>query len=120
MTVRSRGTTILLTAILVFLCLPPSTSSSAGAEEPEFLKGTIQKLEEGALFLMDVSFPDETIPRRDIRILVDQETRYFYGTKQIPKEEASVGHKVLVRCTLVGSNRKALMVRIIGGKKTEE
>jgi len=50
-------------------------------------------------------------------ILVDKETRYFYGTKQIPKEEASVGDRVLVRCTLVGSNRKALMVRIIGGKK---
>jgi len=113
---RSRTTSPVPLVLLIVLCLGLSAPSVCVAEEPEVLKGTIQKVEEGALYLMDVSFPDETIPRRDIRVLVDAETRYFYGTKRVPKEEAAVGNRVLVRCTLVGSSRKALMVRIIGGK----
>ncbi|GAB4374091.1 MAG: hypothetical protein Kow00128_24010 [Deltaproteobacteria bacterium] len=119
MTLRSRIRTTypLPPVLLILLLLGLSVPLAPFAEEPEVLKGTIQKVEADALYLMDVSFPDETIPRRDIRVLVGPDTRYFYGTKRIPKEEAAVGHRVLVRCTLVGSSRKALLVRVIGGKK---
>lgn len=103
---------VLTAACIAVLSAPVSVS----AEEPELIKGTVKELQAGILLLKDVSFQDETIPKKDIKVIWDKGTTFFHGTKQVPKEEVTRDCRVLVKCTLVGSERKALLVRIIGGK----
>lgn len=103
---------LLLAAGIILLGAP----MASGAEEPEVLKGTVQELQPGFLFLKDVSFQDETLPRKDIKVAWDKETAFFHGLKKVPKEEITPDCRVLVKCSQVGSDRKALLVRIIGGK----
>jgi hypothetical protein len=91
-------------------------AASVRAEEPEILKGTIKTLEPGVLSLTDVSFSDPTVPRKDIRMSLDNATAYYYGATKVPREELTVGCRVLVKCVQTSSGRKATMVRIIGGK----
>lgn len=92
---------------------------AAAAEEPEIIKGTVRSCEAGVLVLANVRFQDVTIPPRDVRILIDKATSYYDGPIQVTKEAIVPDLIVLVRCTLAGSDRKALLVRIIGGKKPE-
>lgn len=103
---------VLLIASVVALATPASVL----AEEPEVLKGTVKELQPGALLLKDVNFQDETLPRRDIRVILDNSTAFYHGVRKIPKEEVTPECRVLIKCTLVGPERKALLVRIIGGK----
>ncbi len=107
-------------ALACFLLLPGAAivfpSGSAAAEEPEVVKGTVQELKPGFLFLKDVVFQDETIPKKDIKVALDKETAFFHGLKKVPKEEVTPECRVLVKCSQAGTERKALLVRIIGGK----
>jgi len=92
------------------------TPAPARAEEPEVLKGTVKELKPGVLLLTNVSFQDETLPRRDIKVALDNSTVFFHGVRKIPKEEVTPDCRVLLKCTQIGSERKAILVRIIGGK----
>jgi hypothetical protein len=103
---------VLLIVSVVALAAP----ASVRAEELEVLKGTVKELQPGLLLLKNVSFQDETLPRRDIKVAWDNSTAFFHGVKKIPKEEVTPECRVLVKCTQVGSERKAILVRIIGGK----
>ena len=107
----------LLVLLLALLFVP--ASRAAAAEEPEILKGTVKSLEEGVLHLKDVRFEDETLPPREIRVLTDRDTAWFDGPVKIGKESIVPDLRVLVRCILDGRDRKALLVRIVGGKKPE-
>ncbi len=103
---------VLLLACIAVLGAP----ASVRAEEPEVLKGTVKELQPGFLLLKDVSFQDETLPRRDVKVAWDKDTAFFHGTKKVAKEEITPECRVLLKCAQKGSERKALVVRIIGGK----
>ncbi len=101
----------LLTTALLFL--------SAGllrAEEPEVIKGTVISMSPDAIVLSDIGFTDPTMPRKNVRVAVDNATAYYYGATKVTKEAVSPDCRVLVKCTKTGSGRKAHLVRIIGGK----
>lgn len=116
---RNLAKTRSLFVLLVALFLLPWTAAMADAEEaPEVLKGTVVELRDGVLTLKGVRFQDETIPPRNLNIRTDKETAFYDGPMQITKEAIVPDLLVLVRCTLVGSDRKAVLVRIIGGKKS--
>lgn len=105
-----------LTAALLACLLVSGATVPANAQEPEVLKGTVKSLGPGALLLTDASFSDDTLPRQDIKVLWDKETAFYYGATRVPKEEVAPGCRVLVKCTRSGSERKALLVRVIMGK----
>ncbi len=106
-------------ALLVALFLLPCAAAVSRAEEPpDILKGTVVQLEDGVLVLKGVRFQDETIPPREVKVRTDKQTTFYDGPLQITKEEIVPGLLVLVRCTLAGSDRKAVLVRVIGGKKS--
>jgi hypothetical protein len=105
-------------AILAVLLLHPVPGvGQDNAAEPECLKGTVAKVEENALYLKGTSFPDESLGKRDTMVLLDKDTKYFDGTKKINRAALEPGNIVLVHCMMVGKDRKAALVRIIGGKK---
>ncbi|RJP21842.1 MAG: hypothetical protein C4529_06720 [Deltaproteobacteria bacterium] len=114
-----RRLSVCLTVFLALLLSAPvhGAEKPDAAAAPECLKGTVAKVTEGALSLKNTSFPDETLPRRDISILLDKETTYFDGTKKVNRAALTPGHIVLVYCKMAGKERKAALVRIIGGKK---
>lgn len=119
MTDRNLLKTRSLFVLLVALLLLPGAAAPADAEDaPEVLKGTVVELKDGILTLKGVRFQDETIPPRSVRIQTDKETAFHDGPMQVTKEAIVPDLLVLVRCTLVGSERKAVLVRIIGGKKS--
>ncbi len=101
---------------LAVLALFLFSAGPARAEEPEVLKGTVKSLGKGVLYLTDVSFSDPTLPRKDIRIALDNATDYYYGATKVSKESLTPDCRVLLKCTLRGQERRAVMVRIIGGK----
>ncbi|MFA5807154.1 MAG: hypothetical protein WC978_02160 [bacterium] len=108
--------------LLAAITLLMSAAVSARAEqdntaEPECLKGTVEKVTDTALMLKGTTFPDETLGKRDTTVLLDKDTAYFDGTKKVNKAALQPGNIVLVFCKLVGKDRKAKLVRIIGGKK---
>lgn len=108
-----------LLVLFVALFLLPWAAATAEAEDaPEVLKGTVVELKNGILTLKGVRFQDETIPPRNIKIQTDKDTAFHDGPMQVTKEAIVPDLLVLVRCTLVGSERKAVLVRIIGGKKS--
>lgn len=116
---RKPANALSLVVAIAALSLVPWNVVMAGAEEaPELLKGTVVELNEGVLTLKDVRFADETIPPRVVKIRADKETAFYDGPMQVTKEAIVADLLVLVRCTLVGSERKAILVRIIGGKKS--
>jgi len=105
-------------AILFAVLLHPAAGAALdNAAEPECLKGTVAKVEDSALYLQGTSFPDETLGKRDAMVLLDKDTKYFDGTKKVNRAALQQGNIVLVNCTMVGKDRKAVQVRIIGGKK---
>lgn len=108
--------------LLAALTLMMSAAVSARAEqdnsaEPECLKGTVVKVTDTALQLTGTTFPDETLGKRDVTILLDKDTTYFDGTKKVNRAALQPGNLVLVFCKFAGKDRKAKTVRIIGGKK---
>ncbi len=92
------------------------SAGPARAEEPEVLKGTVKSLGKGVIYLTDVSFSDPTLPRKDLRIALDNATDYYYGATKVTKESLTPDCRVLLKCTQNSQGRKAVMVRIIGGK----
>jgi hypothetical protein len=102
-------------ALLLFAASPRAEQDNAG--ESECLKGTVAKVTDTALYLKDTSFPDETIGKRDAMVLIDKETAFFDGTKKVNKAALQPGNLALVFCKMSGKDRKARLVRIIGGKK---
>ncbi len=106
----------LLPVLLLAGAILSGAAGYAAAQEPEILKGTVQEIQPGVLFLKNVVFQDETIPKKDIKVAWDKETTFFHGLKKIPREEVTPDCRVLVKCAQVGPDRKAILVRIIGGK----
>ncbi len=104
--------------VLVALFLLPWAAASFAEEAPEVLKGTVVGLKNGVLTVKGVKFQDETIPPRQIKVQTDKETAFYDGPLQVTKEAIVPDLVVLLRCTLAGSERKAVLVRIIGGKKS--
>jgi len=116
---RNLAKTRTLFVLLAALFLLPWAAAAADAEDaPEVLKGTVVDMKDGVLTLKGVRFQDETIPPRNIKIRTDKETAFHDGPMQVTKEAIVPDLVVLVRCTLAGSERKAVLVRIIGGKKS--
>ena len=109
----------LLAALLAALFLLPAAAGVSRADDaPEILKGTVVEFKDGVLTLKGVRFQDETIPAQNVRIRTDKDTVYNDGPQQVTKEAIVPDLIVLVRCTIVVSERKALLIRIIGGKKS--
>lgn len=116
---RNLAKTRSLFVLFVALFLLPLAAATAEAENAqEVLKGTVVELRDGTLTLKGVRFQDETIPAQSVTVLTDKGTTFFDGPIQVSKEAIVPDLIVLVRCTLAGSNRKAVLVRIIGGKKS--
>ncbi len=116
---RTPATTCTLAVLLVALCLLTFPAAACRAEEPtEVLKGTVVGMKNGIMTLKGVRFQDDTIPPRSITVVTDKETGFFDGPTQVSKEAIVPDLIVLVRWTLAGSDRKAVLVRIIGGKKS--
>jgi len=115
MTTRRIG--IYLVAALTLLMSASARADQDNAAESECLKGTVAKVTDSALFLKETSFPDGTLGKRDSMILIDKDTAYFDGTKKVNKAALQPGNLALVFCKMVGKDRKAKLVRIIGGKK---
>ena len=115
--VHRRIPVLFLFLVLLLACVAVfGTPASVRAEEPEVLKGTVKELQPGVLLLKDVNFQDETLPRKDIKVIWDKDTAFYHGVKKVPKEEITPDCRVLIKCTQIGPERKALLVRIIGGK----
>ncbi|MFA6148986.1 MAG: hypothetical protein WC899_12330 [bacterium] len=108
----------LLAALALLMCTVLSAQAGeATAAAPECLKGTVAKVTDTSLMLRGTTFPDETLGKRDAKVLLDKETAYFDGTKKVNRAALQPGNLVLVFCNMVGTERKAKTVRIIGGKK---
>jgi hypothetical protein len=104
-------------ALALLLSAAAARAAQDNAAEPECLKGTVAKVTDTALFLKETAFPDETLGKRDAMVLLDKDTAYFDGTKKVNKPALQPGNLVLVFCKMTGKDRKAKLVRIIGGKK---
>lgn len=117
MTTRRFAICLLATFTLMMSAAVSARADQDNAAEPECLKGTVVKVTDTALQLTGTTFPDETLGKRDVTILLDKETTYFDGTKKVNRATLQPGNLVLVFCKLAGENRKAKTVRIIGGKK---
>ncbi len=108
-----------LAVLLVALFLLTGPGPACRAEDASaVVKGTVVGLREGILTLKGVRFEDETIMPRTIRIVTDKKTAFYDGPTQVSKEAIVPDLIVLVRWTLEGADRKAILVRIIGGKKS--
>ncbi|MBI5577122.1 MAG: hypothetical protein HY896_12260 [Deltaproteobacteria bacterium] len=105
-----------LTAVLLAFFFAFGAAAPLHAQDPEVLKGTIKSLDPGVIILKDVNFKDESLQRKDVKVLWDKETAFYYGGTRVPKEEVVPGYLVLVKCAQAGSERKALSVRVIKGK----
>lgn len=106
-----------LAVLAVVLLHPVPGVGQDNAAEPECLKGTIAKVSENALYLKNTPMPEDTPGKRDLMVLLDKDTKYFDGTKRIAREALQPDQIVLVYCKAAGKDRKASLVRIIGGKK---
>src|SRR5512139_2835128 len=113
----TRNAFLCLAVLAVILLHPAPGIGQDNAAEPECLKGTVGKVEENSLYLKGTTFPDDTLGKRDTMVLLDKDTKYFDGTKKVNRAALQPGNIVLVNCTMVGKDRKAVQVRIIGGKK---
>jgi len=116
MTTRRIATCLLATLALLMSSTFSARADQDNAAEPECLRGTVAKVTDAAVFLKGTTFQDETLGKRDTMILIDKETTYFDGTKKVNKAALQPGNIVLVFCRMVGADRKAKSIRIIGGK----
>ena len=117
MTTRRIGMSLLAALTLLMSVAVSARAQQENAAAPECLKGTVAKVADNTLYLKDTSFPDETLGKRDAMILLDKDTAYFDGTRKVTKSALQPGNLVLVFCKMAGKDRKAKLVRIIGGKK---
>jgi len=117
MTTRRIAICLLAALTLLMSAVVSARADQDNAAEAECIKGTVAKVADNALYLKDTSFPDETLGKRDAMVLLDKDTGFFDGTKKVNKAALQPGNIVLVFCKLVGKDRKARTVRIIGGKK---
>ncbi len=116
---RNPATSRTLVILLVALFLLPWPGAACRAEDATaVVKGTVVGLGGGILTLKGVRFEDDTIMPRTIRIVTDKKTAFYDGPTQVSKEAIVPDLIVLVRWTLEGADRKAVLVRIIGGKKS--
>jgi len=112
-----RNALLCLAVVAVTLFHPSPGIGQDNAAEPECLKGTVAKVAENALYLKNTNLPDDAKGKRDLMVLLDKDTKYFDGTKKIAREGLQPDHIVLIYCKMAGKERKASVVRIIGGKK---
>ena len=117
MTTRWIAISLLAALTLLMSVAVSAQAQKDNAAESECLKGTVAKVAENALFLKDTSFPDETLGKRDAMVLIDKDTAFFDGTRKVSRAALQPGNLVLVFCKMAGKDRKARLVRIIGGKK---
>ena len=117
MTTRRIAICLLVSLTLLMFTAVPGRAQKDNSAEAECLKGTVATVEEKVLHLKNTSFPDETLGKRDVTVLLDKDTAYFDGTKKVNKAALQPGNIVLVFCKMAGKDRKAKTVRIIGGKK---
>lgn len=117
MTTRRIAIHLLATLTLLMSAAVFARAQQDKAAEPECLKGTVAKVTDAAVFLKETSFPDETLGKRDSMVLIDKDTAYFDGTKKVNRAALQPGNLVLVFCKMAGKDRKAKLIRIIGGKK---
>jgi len=113
----TRNILVCLAVLSVVLLHPVPGIGADNVTEPECIKGTVAKVEESALYLQGTTFPDETLGKRDAMVLLDKDTKYFDGTKKVNRAALQPGNIVLVHCSMAGKERKAALVRVIGGKK---
>lgn len=107
---------LFLPAALMGIILASLAVVPVSAQEREMLKGTVKSFEPGVLVLKDVSGGEDPLTRRDVKVLCDAGTVFYYGAVKVPKEEIVPGCLVLVKWEPAGPERKALMVRVIRGK----
>jgi hypothetical protein len=112
-----RNILMCLAVLSAVLLHPLPGAAQDNTAEPECLKGTIAKVAENALYLKNTNLPEGAADKRDLMVLLDKDTKYFDGTKKIAREALQPDHIVLVYCKMAGKDRKAAIVRIIGGKK---
>ena len=117
MTTRRIAICLLAALTLLTAAAVSARAGQDNASEPECLKGKVAKVTDTALYLTETSFPDETLGKRDAMVLLDKDTAYFDGTKKVNKAALEPGNLALVFCKMSGKDRKAKLVRIIGGKK---
>ncbi|MDP1846923.1 MAG: hypothetical protein Q8K79_03940 [Solirubrobacteraceae bacterium] len=117
MTTRRVGICILAALTLLVSAAVSARAQQDNAAESECLKGTVAKVTDTSLFLKETVFPDETLGKRDSTVLIDKDTAYFDGTRKVNRAALQPGNRVLVFCKMIGKDRKAKLVRIIGGKK---
>lgn len=101
----------------MLLMYAPSIIALDNTEAPECIKGTVAKITESELYLLNTSFPDEALGTRDVMVILDKDTQYYDGTKKVDRSNIERDNLVLVHCIMVGKNRQAKIVRVIGGKK---
>lgn len=117
MATRRIGIYLLAALALLVSAAVSARAQQDNAAETECLKGTVAKVTETSLFLKETAFPDETLGKRDSMVLIDKDTAYFDGTRKVNRATLQPGNLVLVFCKMAGKDRKAKIVRIIGGKK---
>ena len=86
-------------------------------EAPECIKGTVLNVTENTLYLQNTPLPGDTPVKQTPTVLLDRTTQYFDGTKKVTRESLQPGYIVLIHCKMQGKDRKASLIRIIGGKK---
>ncbi len=91
----------------------------AWSGETEVIRGTVDRFRPGILSLTDVKLPNGENPGKTVMVIVNKDTEYFDGPGKTNKESITKGLKVLVRCVPAGTGRKAVLVRIIGGKSAQ-
>jgi len=117
MTTRRIGIYLLAALSLLMSAAVSARAQQDNAAESECLKGTVAKVTDTSLFLRGPASPGETLGKQDSMILIDKDTAYFDGTKKVNRAALQPGNLVLVFCKMSGKDRKAKLVRIIGGKK---
>ncbi len=106
---------ILLACFLLVGVAPCGQAEDNTAKE--CLKGTVAKVAETELYLQSVTFSDPSLGFLDAMVILDEETRYYDGTRMISRSEIESGNIVLAYYETEGKLRKATLVRVIGGKK---
>lgn len=88
----------------------------AHPETIESLRGTVEKVKPGVLYLTNVRLPDGNGAGKPVMLVVTKETAYYTGTQQATKEDILPGLRVLVACKPAGTGRQAILIRIVGGQ----
>lgn len=106
---------VMVCFVLLVFTVPGSAEDNVVAQE--CLKGTVSKVMETSLSLSNTTFPDRSLGKQDVTVNLDKATKFFDGAKGIARDQLEPGNLVLVYCAGESKERKASLVRIIGGKK---